>query len=208
MSRSFRRLTGIAAALPLANIDTDMILPAAFLKTVSRQGLGQGLFYNQRFDPDGNERQDFVLNQVPWRKARILVTHDNFGCGSSREHAPWALQDFGISCILAPSFADIFHGNCFKNGILPIPLPRTQIDLLLDDAADPARAMLTVDLEAQTVTRRDGTDLPFRIDPQRRARLLAGQDDIAVALEFADAIALHEAGTRQKTPWLAHAIET
>ncbi len=207
MSMPFRRLSGIAAPLPLANVDTDMILPAAFLKTVSRKGLGKGLFYNQRFDADGNERHDFVLNRTPWRAARILVTRDNFGCGSSREHAPWALQDFGISCILAPSFADIFHGNCFKNGMLPIPLPHAHIDRLLDDAADPARAMLTVDLDAQKITRSDATELPFQIDPQRRTRLLSGQDDIAMALQFEDAIAWHETNTRLQTPWLARSVE-
>jgi 3-isopropylmalate/(R)-2-methylmalate dehydratase small subunit len=193
----FRRLTGAAAPLPIANVDTDMILPAAFLKTVSREGLGRGLFHNLR------SGGDFVLDRAPWDQAKILVTLDNFGCGSSREHAPWALLDFGISCIIAPGFAEIFQGNCFKNGMLPIALPRVEIDLLLADAGDPGRAMLTVDLEAETIIRADGTALPFRIDPQRRARLLEGLDDIAFALGFEDAIAAHEGRVRREQPWLA-----
>lgn len=193
----FRRLTGVAAPLPIANVDTDMILPAAFLKTVSREGLGRGLFHNLR------TRGDFVLERAPWTEAKILVTLDNFGCGSSREHAPWALLDFGISCIIALGFAEIFQGNCFKNGMLPIALARTEIEALLADAGDPATAMLTVDLEAETIRRANGTTLPFRIDPQRRKRLLEGLDDIAVSLGFEAAIAGHEAQVREQTPWLA-----
>jgi 3-isopropylmalate/(R)-2-methylmalate dehydratase small subunit len=193
----FRRLTGVAAPLPIANVDTDMILPAAFLKTVSRQGLGRGLFHNLRTGGD------FVLDRAEWREAKILVTLDNFGCGSSREHAPWALLDFGISCILAPGFAEIFQGNCFKNGMLPIALPRAEIDLLLADAGDPDKAVLAVDLEAETIVRADGTTLPFHIDPQRRARLLEGLDDIAFALGFDGEIAAHEARVRREQPWLA-----
>ena len=192
----FRRLTGVAAALPIANVDTDMIIPAAFLKTVSRQGLGRGLFHNLRAGGD------FVLDRVPWDAAKILVTLDNFGCGSSREHAPWALLDFGISCIIAPGFADIFHNNCFKNGILPVPLPRTAVELLMADASDPATATLIVDLEAQVITRRDG-EVHFAIDPPRRERLLAGMDDIANALRFEAAITGYEARVRAETPWLA-----
>lgn len=192
----FTRLTGVAAPLPIANVDTDMILPAAFLKTVSRQGLGRGLFHNLRAGGD------FVLDRAPWDKARILVTLDNFGCGSSREHAPWALLDFGIRCIVAPGFADIFHGNCFKNGILPIPLPRAQVEILMADAARPETATLTVDLEAQTIARRDGR-IAFAIDPIRRERLLAGLDDIANALRFGEAIAGYEARVRDEAPWLA-----
>jgi 3-isopropylmalate/(R)-2-methylmalate dehydratase small subunit len=193
----FRRLTGVAAPLPIANVDTDMILPAAFLKTVSREGLGRGLFRNLRTSGD------FVLDRAPWNAAKILVTLDNFGCGSSREHAPWALLDFGIRCIIAPGFAEIFQGNCFKNGMLPIALPRAEIDALLADAGDPEKAVLTVDLEAETITRADGTALPFRIDPQRRQRLLEGKDDIAVSLGFEAAIARHEAKVREQMPWLA-----
>lgn len=199
MSAPFRRLTGVAAALPLANVDTDMIIPAAFLKTVTRQGLGRGLFHNLRGD------KDFVLDRAPWSSAKILVTLDNFGCGSSREHAPWALLDFGISCIVAPSFADIFHGNCFKNGMLPIALPRADVDALLADAGAPDTATLTVDLETQTILRANGTALPFAIDPQRRTRLLEGVDEIARSLRFGDAIERHEAGLRTSRPWLAEA---
>jgi 3-isopropylmalate/(R)-2-methylmalate dehydratase small subunit len=200
----FRSLTGIAAPLPIANIDTDMILSAKFLKTVSRAGLGKGLFYALRIDSGGRERPDFVLNREPWRHANILITLDNFGCGSSREHAPWALLDFGIHCIIAPSFADIFYGNCFKNGILPIALARATIDRLMADAADPATATMTVDLAAQTIALHDGV-LAFEVDAQRRDRLLGGIDDIAYALRFADAIAAHEERTREHAPWLADA---
>lgn len=193
----FRRLTGVAAPLPIANVDTDMILPAAFLKTVSREGLGRGLFHNLR------RGGDFVLDRTPWTQARILVTLDNFGCGSSREHAPWALLDFGISCVIALGFAEIFHGNCFKNGMLPIALPRAEIDRLLADAAAPDTARLIVDLEAETITRAGGEIISFNIDPQRRARLLEGMDDIAFALGFEADIARHEAMVRERTPWLA-----
>jgi 3-isopropylmalate/(R)-2-methylmalate dehydratase small subunit len=199
MSAPFRSLTGIAAPLPLANVDTDMIIPAAFLKTTSRQGLGRGLFHNLRVGGD------FVLDRDPWRRARILVTLDNFGCGSSREHAPWALLDFGIRCIVAPGFAEIFHGNCFKNGMLPVMLPRAEIDILLADAADPETAVLTVDLESETILRANGAALPFHIDPQRRARLLEGVDDIAFALRFGDAIGRHEAEVAAGEPWLSSA---
>ena len=200
----FRTLTGIAAPLPIANVDTDMLLSAKFLKTVSRAGLGTGLFHVLRVDEEGRERPDFILNRDPWRQARILIALDNFGCGSSREHAPWALLDFGISCIIAPSFADIFHGNCFKNGILPITLPRAMIDLLMAEAADPDRATMTVDLKAGTITHAGGV-LPFAIDPQRRERLLGGVDDIAVTLTCEAAIAAQEARTRDAAPWLADA---
>jgi 3-isopropylmalate/(R)-2-methylmalate dehydratase small subunit len=200
----FRRLTGIAAPLPVANIDTDMILSAAFLKTVSRAGLGRGLFHAWRFDGDGAERPDFVLNREPWRRAAILITLDNFGCGSSREHAPWALLDFGVRCVIAPSFADIFYGNCFKNGILPIRLGRPDADLLMQDARDPRTATLAIDLEAQTITRQGGA-LTFDIDAQRRERLLNGMDDIADALRFGAAIAAHEETVRADRPWLADA---
>ena len=205
MSAPFRRLTGVAAALPLANVDTDMILPARFLKTVSRQGLEDGLFYNLRFDEAGVERPDFVLNRAPWREAKILVTLDNFGCGSSREHAPWALRGFGIRCLIAPGFAEIFRGNCFKNGMLPIALPRPEIDRLLADAVAPETATLTVDLEEQTILRANGAALRFAVDPQRRARLLEGVDEIAHALRFEDAIDRHEAELRASQPWLADA---
>ena len=200
----FRTLTGVAAPLPIANIDTDMLLSAKFLKTVSRTGLGKGLFHALRVDEEGRERSDFILNRAPWRQARILIALDNFGCGSSREHAPWALLDFGISCIIAPSFADIFYGNCFKNGILPITLPRATIDLLMAETADPAAATMTVDLEAGTIAHAGGV-LAFTLDAQRRERLLGGVDDIALALTFERAIAAQEARTRDAAPWLADA---
>jgi len=198
----FRRLTGIAAPLPIANVDTDMMLSAAFMKTVSRNGLGTGLFHALRRDATGRDRPAFVLNRDPWRDARIIVALDNFGCGSSREHAPWALLDFGIRCIVAPSFADIFYGNCFKNGILPILLPRATIDLLMAEAGDPATATFTVDLEALTINHAGGTTI-FELDAQRRDRLLNGVDDIAAALRFERDIAKHEARTRDDAPWLA-----
>jgi 3-isopropylmalate/(R)-2-methylmalate dehydratase small subunit len=199
---AFRRLTGIAAPLPIANVDTDMILSAAFMKTVSRTGLGTGLFHALRRDADGRDRPDFVLNRAPWNDARIIVALDNFGCGSSREHAPWALLDFGIRCIVAPSFADIFYGNCFKNGILPIRLPRATIGMLMAEAGDPATATFTVDLETLTIERASGT-IAFELDAQRRERLLHGVDDIAAALRFEPDIAAHEARTRGDAPWLA-----
>jgi 3-isopropylmalate/(R)-2-methylmalate dehydratase small subunit len=202
MSAGFRTLTGIAAPLPHANVDTDMILPAAFMKTVSREGLGRGLFHARRFDPDGRERPGFILNRDPWRGASILIALDNFGCGSSREHAPWALRDFGITCVIAPSFADIFHANCFKNFMLPIALPRPEIDRLMALAAAPETATLVIDLERQTIATAAGA-IGFEIDPGRRARLLGGIDDIAHSLRFAEAIARHEAEARAATPWLA-----
>jgi 3-isopropylmalate/(R)-2-methylmalate dehydratase small subunit len=198
----FIRLTGIAAPLPIANIDTDKIVPAAFLKTVSRSGLGAGLLYAERFDAGGRERGDFVLNKAPWRSARILIALDNFGCGSSREHAPWALLDFGISCVIAPSFADIFYANCLKNGLLPVRLQRVEVDRLLHEATDPAGAEMTVDLQAQTVVSAGGV-IGFQIDAQQRDRLLAGRDEIADSLTSESAIAAHERQTAREAPWLA-----
>ncbi len=200
----FRTLTGIAAPLPIANVDTDMLLSAKFLKTVSRAGLGKGLLHALRTDAGGRERPDFILNRDPWRQARILIALDNFGCGSSREHAPWALLDFGIRAIIAPGFADIFQGNCFKNGILPITLPRATIDLLMAEAGDPATATMTIDLDAQTITHAGGV-LDFALAAEPRARLLGGIDDIAHALTFHAAIAAQEARTRDEAPWLADA---
>lgn len=200
--RPFRTLTGVAAPLPIANVDTDMILSAAFLKTVSRNGLGQGFLHALRFDPSGQERADFILNRAPWRTANILITLDNFGCGSSREHAPWAMLDFGISCVIAPSFADIFHGNCLKNGILPIRLPRATIDRLMAAAAIPESTTMTVDLDRSTIDWSGGT-IAFAIDAQRRERLLNGIDDIAVSLGFEEAIAGYERKAGEDAPWLA-----
>ena len=189
----FDRLTGIAAPLPLANIDTDKILPGRFLKTVSREGLGGALFDTLRFDAGGAERPDFVLNRLPWRNAAILIAGDNFGCGSSREHAPWALLDFGIRCVIAPGFADIFYNNCFRNGILPIVLGAPLIDRLTADAAVPATAVLTVDLPAQQVHCANGAMIAFTIAPERKRMLIEGQDEIALTLARGAAITAFEA---------------
>ncbi|ETX26891.1 3-isopropylmalate dehydratase small subunit [Roseivivax isoporae] len=198
----FDTLTGIAAPLPLVNVDTDMIIPKQFLKTIKRTGLGVNLFDEMRYDDDGNENPDFVLNQPGYREAEILVAGENFGCGSSREHAPWAIKDFGIRCVIAPSFADIFFNNCFKNGILPIALPQEQVDLLMKDAEKGQNARMTVDLEAQTVTTSDGEVIRFDIDPFRKHCLLNGLDDIALTLEKAPAIDAFEAQAAQARPWV------
>jgi 3-isopropylmalate/(R)-2-methylmalate dehydratase small subunit len=198
----FTTLTAIAAPLPLANVDTDKIIPARFLKTIQRTGLGVHLFDTLRYDANGGERPDFVLNQPPYRAANILLAHENFGCGSSREHAPWALLDFGIRCIIAPDFADIFYNNCFKNGILPIRLPRPTIDALMADAALGENARLTVDLHDQVVIRPDGTRIPFDIDAHRRHLLLEGLDEIGQTLARAAAIDSYEQQQRARLPWV------
>ncbi|KXV22138.1 3-isopropylmalate dehydratase small subunit [Gluconobacter japonicus] len=178
----FTELTAIAAPMPNENIDTDQIIPARFLKTIQRTGLGKNAFAAQRYDDNGNENPNFVLNKEPYRHAEILITYDNLGCGSSREHAPWALLDFGIRCVIAPSFADIFFNNCFKNGILPIRLPREICDELMGDARQGANSRLTVDLEKQIIIRPDGNVVPFEVDPFRRHMLLEGLDDIGQTL--------------------------
>ncbi|MFZ8958849.1 MAG: 3-isopropylmalate dehydratase small subunit [Paracoccaceae bacterium] len=198
----FTTLTGIAAPLPLINIDTDMIIPKQFLKTIKRSGLGKNLFDEMRFDQSGNELPDFVLNKPAYRDAQILVAGDNFGCGSSREHAPWALLDFGIRCVIAPSFADIFFNNCFKNGILPIPLPQEEVDKLMDDASNGANATLTIDLEAQEITRPDGQKIAFEIDPFRKHCLLNGLDDIGLSLTKVEAIDAFETTAQSARPWV------
>jgi 3-isopropylmalate/(R)-2-methylmalate dehydratase small subunit len=198
----FTQLTGIAAPLPLINVDTDMIIPKQFLKTIKRSGLGRNLFDEMRFDADGNEIPGFVLNRPAYREAQILVAGENFGCGSSREHAPWALLDFGIRCVIAPSYADIFFNNCFKNGILPIVLPQEQVDVLMKDAENGANARMTVDLEAQTVTASDGTVFRFEVDPFRKHCLLNGLDDIGLSLEKAAFIEGFEAKAAQARPWV------
>ena len=198
----FITLTAIAAPLPLANVDTDKIIPARFLKTIKRSGLGVHLFDAMRYDGDGSERADFVLNRAPYRNAQILIAHENFGCGSSREHAPWALLDFGISCIIAPDFADIFHNNALKNGILPIRLPRAVCDALIEDAKLGGNARLTVDLARQVVVRPNGEEIGFDIDPFRKHCLLNGLDDIGQTLQRESAIDAHEAGRRMAQPWL------
>lgn len=178
----FTRLTTVAAPLPQENIDTDQIIPARYLKTIQRTGLGQYLFADQRYDVHGQEKPDFILNKPAYRQAGILITLDNLGCGSSREHAPWALKDFGIRCVIAPSIADIFHSNCFKNGVLPIRLPREICEILMEDAQHGANARLTIDLEKQKIVRPDGETLSFDVDPFWRKNLLEGLDNIAQTL--------------------------
>jgi 3-isopropylmalate/(R)-2-methylmalate dehydratase small subunit len=197
----FTTLTGVAAPLPIINLDTDKIFPAVFLKTIRRTGLAQWLFHEIRFRPDGSENPDFILNQEPYRHARILIGAENFGCGSSREHAPWALLDFGIRAIVAPSFADIFYNNCCKNGILPIALPKETVDLLLRDAEKGANAVMTIDLKAQTISRPDGEKVAFEIDPFRKECLLDGLDDIGLTERKAAEIAAYEARARTGRPW-------
>ncbi len=181
--KKFTTLSGIAAPLNMINVDTDMIIPKQFLKTIKREGLGKNLFDEMRYKPDGTEIDDFVLNKPAYRKAEILIAGDNFGCGSSREHAPWALLDFGIRCVIAPSFADIFYNNCFKNGILPIVLPQADIDKLMDDAERGANAIISVDLTAQEITGPDGGTISFEVEALRKECLLNGLDDIALTLK-------------------------
>jgi 3-isopropylmalate/(R)-2-methylmalate dehydratase small subunit len=199
----FTKLTGVAAPLPLINVDTDMIIPKQFLKTIQRSGLGKNLFDEMRYDTEGNEVPDFVLNKPAYRKAQILVAGENFGCGSSREHAPWALLDFGIRCVIAPSFADIFYNNCFKNGILPIALPQEDVDKLMDDAERGANAVVSIDLERQEITGPDGGRIGFEVDPFRKHCLLNGLDDIGLTMEKADAIDAFEARMQAAQPWQA-----
>ncbi|MGP9805448.1 3-isopropylmalate dehydratase small subunit [Paracoccus sp. NSM] len=198
----FTTLTGIAAPMPLVNIDTDMIIPKQFLKTIKRSGLGVNLFDELRYDREGREIPDFVLNQPAYRDAQILIAGDNFGCGSSREHAPWALLDFGIRCVISTSFADIFFNNCFKNGILPVVLPQDAVDALMEDARNGANARQTVDLEAQTVTASDGRSWSFEIDPFRKHCLLNGLDDIGLTMEKAPSIDSYETQMAQARPWV------
>ncbi|RVT87369.1 3-isopropylmalate dehydratase small subunit [Rhodobacteraceae bacterium CCMM004] len=198
----FTTLTGIAAPMPMVNVDTDMIIPKQYLKTIARTGLGKGLFDEMRYLDDGSENPDFVLNKPAYRAAQILVAGENFGCGSSREHAPWALLDFGIRCVIAPSFADIFYNNCFKNGILPIALPQEDVDKLMDDAERGANATVTVDLENQTIQGPDGGTVHFDIDPFRKHCLLNGLDDIGLTLEKAASIDAFEAQAEQARPWV------
>ncbi|SEK76122.1 3-isopropylmalate dehydratase small subunit [Roseovarius nanhaiticus] len=198
----FTKISGIAAPMPMINIDTDMIIPKQFLKTIKRSGLGVNLFDEMRYDDDGNEIPDFVLNKPAYREAEILVAGDNFGCGSSREHAPWAIKDFGIRCVIAPSFADIFYNNCFKNGILPIALPQSEVDLLMAEAQKGANARIEVDLEAQTVTTSEGDEIAFEIDAFKKHCLLEGLDDIGLTLEKAASIDTFEASASAQRPWV------
>jgi 3-isopropylmalate/(R)-2-methylmalate dehydratase small subunit len=202
----FTRLTGVAAPLPMVNVDTDMVIPKNYLKVTERTGLGKHLFAEMRFNADGSERPDFVLNRPAWRQAEILIAFENFGCGSSREHAPWALRDFGIRCVIAPSFADIFFNNCFKNGILPLVLPKAVCVELIDDAERGANATLTIDLEAQALTRPDGERIAFEVEPSRRGRLLEGLDEIGATVAKARRIDAFEAKLRQSQPWRAMAL--
>jgi len=199
----FTTLRAVAAPLPMVNVDTDKIIPKQFLKTIKRTGLAKGLFYELRFDEAGKAKPGFVLDQPAYENAKILIAGENFGCGSSREHAPWALLDAGIRCIIAPSFADIFYNNCFKNGILPIVLPKARVDLLMDDAQRGANAIVAVDLEAQEITGPDGGKIRFEIDPFRKHCLLNGLDDIGLTLQKVDKIDAFEATRARAEPWRA-----
>jgi 3-isopropylmalate/(R)-2-methylmalate dehydratase small subunit len=198
----FTKLTGVAAPLPIINVDTDMIIPKQFLKTIKRTGLGKNLFDEMRYAKDGKENPDFVLNKPAYRKACILVAGANLGCGSSREHAPWALLDFGIRCVISTSFADIFYNNCFKNGVLPIKVSQADLEKLMDDAERGANAIVTIDLEKQEITGPDGGCITFDIDPFRKHCLLNGLDEIGLTLQKEDRITAFEAGHRHQQPWL------
>ena len=198
----FEKLSGIAAPMPLINIDTDMIIPKVFLKTIKRSGLGVNLFDEMRYLDDGIENPDFVLNKPQYREAEILVAGDNFGCGSSREHAPWAIKDFGIRCVISTSYADIFFNNCFKNGILPIVLPKAQVDVLMKDAEKGSNARIEVDLEAQTVTTSDGETFSFEVDAFKKHCLLNGLDDIGLTMEKAASIDAYESKLQVSHPWV------
>lgn len=198
----FENLSGIAAPMPLINIDTDMIIPKVFLKTIKRSGLGVNLFDEMRYQDDGSENPDFVLNKPQYRETEILVAGDNFGCGSSREHAPWAIKDFGIRCVISTSYADIFFNNCFKNGILPIVLPKAQVDVLMKDAEKGSNARIEVDLEAQTVTTSDGETFSFEVDAFKKHCLLNGLDDIGLTMEKAASIDAYESKLQVSHPWV------
>jgi 3-isopropylmalate/(R)-2-methylmalate dehydratase small subunit len=200
--QKFTTLTGVAVPLPMINVDTDKIIPKQHLKTIARTGLGKALFDEMRYLNDGSENPDFVLNKPAYRKAKILVAGANFGCGSSREHAPWALLDFGITCVIATSFADIFYNNCFKNGILPIKLPQEVVDKLMDDAERGANAIITIDLERQEITGPDGGSAKFEIDPFRKHCLLNGLDDVGLTLQKEKAIDDFETKRKLSQPWL------
>ncbi|HEY8615249.1 3-isopropylmalate dehydratase small subunit [Phenylobacterium sp.] len=202
--QAFTRLDARAAPLPLANIDTDQIIPKQFLKTVEREGLGRGLFYDFRFDEAGQEKPDFVLNRPEYKGAGVLVTGDNFGCGSSREHAPWALMDFGVRCVVSTSFADIFYNNCFQNGLLPVVLKAEEVQQLMDEARG-GNHVVSVDLEAQTVTSPSGAVFRFEIDPKRKEKMLKGLDAIGETLQKANAIDVYEMKRALAQPWLEDA---
>lgn len=198
----FEKLTGVAAPMPLINIDTDMIIPKQFLKTIKRSGLGVNLFDEMRYADDGSELPEFVLNKPAYRNAEILVGGENFGCGSSREHAPWALLDFGIRCVMAPSFADIFYNNCFKNGVLPVALPQEQIDLLMKDAEKGQNARMEIDLEKQTITTSEGEVVSFDVDAFKKHCLINGLDDIGLTMEKVKSIDAFEKKAETARPWV------
>jgi 3-isopropylmalate/(R)-2-methylmalate dehydratase small subunit len=202
MMEKFEKISGIAAPMPLINIDTDMIIPKQFLKTIKRSGLGVNLFDEMRYDDNGDEIPDFVLNKPAYRSSEIIVAGDNFGCGSSREHAPWAIKDFGIRCVIAPAFADIFYNNCFKNGILPITLPQDQVDVLMKDAEKGANARVEVDLVAQQITTSDGEVFSFEVDEFKKRCLLEGLDDIGQTFQKVAAIDSFEAKASNARPWV------
>ena len=198
----FTQLTGVAAPMPMINIDTDKIFPAIYLKTIKRTGLAQWLFQEIRFRPDGSENPDFVLNQGPYRQAKIIVAGDNFGCGSSREHAPWALMDFGIRCVISTSFGDIFYNNCFKNGLLPIKVSREELEKLFDDAERGANATLSIDLESQEIRGPDGGVVKFEIDAFRKHCMLNGLDDVGLTMVKKDKIGAYEEKAKAARPWM------
>ncbi|HBR62239.1 MAG TPA: 3-isopropylmalate dehydratase small subunit [Rhodobacteraceae bacterium] len=198
----FEKISGIAAPMPLINIDTDMIIPKQFLKTIKRSGLGVNLFDEMRYDDNGDEIPDFVLNKPAYRSSEIIVAGDNFGCGSSREHAPWAIKDFGIRCVIAPAFADIFYNNCFKNGILPIALPQDQVDVLMKDAEKGANARMEVDLVSQQISTSDGAVFSFEVDEFKKRCLLEGLDDIGQTFQKVAAIDNFEAKAAEARPWV------
>ena len=200
--QKFTKLTGVAAPMDAINVDTDQIIPKLHLRTIKRTGLGKVLFDELRFNPDGTEKPGFVLNRAPYRDAEILVAGDNFGCGSSREHAPWALLDFGIRCVISTSFADIFYNNCFKNGILPITVSADELQALMADASDHENPVLTVDLHAQEITRPNGATVRFQIDEFRRECLLDGLDDIGLTMQKVEMIDAFEKAQRERQPWL------
>ena len=202
MMEKFEKISGIAAPMPLINIDTDMIIPKQFLKTIKRSGLGVNLFDEMRYDDNGDEIPDFVLNKPAYRSSEIIVAGDNFGCGSSREHAPWAIKDFGIRCVIAPAFADIFYNNCFKNGILPITLPQDQVDVLMKDAEKGANARMEVDLVAQQIITSDGEVISFEVDEFKKRCLLEGLDDIGQTFQKVAAIDSFEAKASDARPWV------
>jgi len=201
--KKFTTLTGVAAPMDMINIDTDMVIPKQYLTTIERTGLGRGLFHEMRYNADGSDNPDFVLNKPAYKNASILVTGENFGCGSSREHAPWALLDFGFKCVIAPSFADIFYNNCFKNGILPIRLPQEYVDKLMDDADRGANATISIDLEAQTITRPDGGEITFEVEEFKKHCLMNGLDDVGLTMEHEGKITSFEDDRKVTQPWLA-----